>query len=250
MIKLLIVNLKRNREAILAYLCGVNMEHIRMRWSSLETTTADSLAADSDFQPSDPLMAFYCQTKPADRKRNAIHLYLIFEGVIEDIPNAYLVDQKRDRPVYDTVVDHIFGPMIDRLITETGLGYIVASSPFSREESLLKAIITKTDFVYSRSLQIIAPILHEKLRDAYFQDKLISISSIHKEVKTEIFKKLKRGLGLAENPEIEQYARGIERERAEKISQKMAKVLQRLSFSEKRILEMAFGLKSSDNRGS
>ena len=242
--------LRSDREAVLAYLCGVSKKHLGIKSGTLAGRLIAQLATNPDFKFSDPLMAFYSQTNSEDRKKNAIHLYFIFEGLNQGLPNANLVDQKCDQPVYDAVVDHIFGPMINRLISETGLGRIVASSPFSGEDSLLRSFIAKKDFIYARSFKVIAPILHQELAQAYFQEKPLKMNRIHKEVVGEIFKKLKRGLELAENPRIEKYATAIEKAKIKKRKQMVTKALQRLSFSEKRILEMAFGLKSSENRGS
>ena len=97
---------------------------------------------------------------------------------------------------------------------------------------------------------MIAPILYQKLALVYFQEKSFKTNRIHKEVASEIFKKLNLGLELAENPKIEQYAKEIESARREEITQRVANALQHLSFSEKKILEMAFGLKTTDNRNA
>ena len=201
---------KIERQIYLTFLCGINALYIGEKWSVSKTFCMSKKLIKRSYEWNDPLVEFYRQTDNRDRKRNAIHIYLTFEGENDGLRGSGSINIENDRLVYDAVYSDIFHPRTERLIKETNLERIIASTPFSRQESFLRAILGQKVYTQTMALKVATPILYQKLREAYNQVKMVNINRIYDRVADDIYKKLKKGLNLAENQKIKEYAKAIE----------------------------------------
>lgn len=233
-------------EVALAYLCGVNTGYISQRWDVSEATIRTNIVGRRSHEWHDPLVEFYRQTNSRDRARNAIHLYLIFNRQGEDFPNAHLIDKELDKAVYEAVDENIFAPRTKKLIEETNLERIlgVREQPLSPEEKLLQSIFG-IEVTYKKTLKLVNPLLQQKLREAYMQDKRVYLNNIYADISNEIYAMLRRGI----HPKVQEYAKGIEAERRLNIAQigkildeQVGKILGTLIPREEKVLRMRLGI--------
>src|SRR3989338_2453401 len=201
------LNQEQERQVTISYLCGVKTSYIQKQFGVSDATTRMNIVRKRSPEWNDSLVEFYRQTDSRDRLRNAIHLYLTFYGQSDILPNADLIDKERDKPAYEAVDGNIFDPKTYNLITRTTrLERIMETSikDLSPEQKLLQAVFRDCTIGYGKALKLVEPLLYQRLREAYQQDKKINIDVIYAQVANEIFRKLRRGLYLAENPQIEE----------------------------------------------
>jgi len=227
------LNQEQERQATLAYLCGVNVEYIADKWKISDETLRRSIVGKRSHEWQDSLVEFYRQTLSTDRARNAIHLYLHGEPEGQDFPNRNLIGYSSNQ-AYEEVRDSIFESRTKKLIKETKLEEILATPiKLTPEERLLRAIFGYS--VYWQAVSIVEPRLYTKLREAYFSPQRVNLDSIYDEVKSEIYALLHIGLlHVKNNEDATEQNSGL----AEAVEQS----LQTLSPREAEILRKIFGI--------
>ena len=226
------------REVAVAYLCSVNAGHIRQRWDVSKATTESNIVGKRSREWQDPLIEFYRQTKPHDKLRNAIHLYLAFNGQCEGLTNGDLIGVAETN-VYNSVNEVIFEPRTKKLINETNLERILEVPkpvPDSKEQKLLRAAFGEPD-TYYKALKLVNPLIYEKLREAYKQEGKVNIDNVYAQVANEIYLRLQSVLYL--NPEA---TSAFNKYRQLILSRQINAVLETLPPREAKILRLRFGI--------
>ncbi len=233
-----ILNQEQERVVALSYFCGVDAGYIKQQWNVSDATTKDSIRGKRSHAWNDPLVEFYRSTK--DHGKNATHLYLVFNGQGEGLPNTDLIDAQRDCLVYQAVDQRIFTLSSDKLIEETRLETILGvRSGASSEDRLLRAIFgEQAASGAARARQMVSSILYPELKKAYHNDRKVYIPTVYKQVAEEIYARLRHGLQLVESPGIQEYEKQLEQKRA----QTMREVLGTLEPRERSVLKDRFGI--------
>lgn len=111
------------RKITIAKMCGVPNQVLEDIGDISYHTITHQIVGKRSKQWNDPLVEFYRQRL---RRVNAVHLYLGYNEF--DIENADLIDEFAERVPYKLVLEHIFGPWINRIVTETSLSKFVEPS--------------------------------------------------------------------------------------------------------------------------
>src|SRR3989338_10445725 len=131
------LNQKQEREAALAYLCGVDSQAIEQKYSICEATLRGAIVGERSRTWNDPLVEFYRQTNGRNRLHNSAHFYLAYHEE-KSISLTEQVLLPRDLQLYHFINESIYLPRINPIIDALGLKqYVVPSSNF---ENLLRAI--------------------------------------------------------------------------------------------------------------
>lgn len=241
---------KQERYVALAFLCGVNTDYIRQNWGVSDATTRASVVRKRSREWNDPLVEFYRQTDGRNRGRNAIHMYLTFNQQAEGLPNVDLIDLKREKPVYEAVDGSIFSLRTENLIRETNLERLLEKSDLSREEKLIRAIFGEKIDGYQQALELVNPLIYQRLKEAYqeagkakpFQNQNQLIDKVYGQLAESILEQLRYGLTLAQNPQVVEYAKSLEKEGVSELTEQVRELLRTLTPQEERVLKMRFGI--------
>ena len=238
------LNQELERQVALAYLCGVDTGYIKQKWNVSDATTRLNIIGKRSHEWGDPLVEFYRQTIHWYKIRKAVHLYLTFNGQSEGFPNIDLIDRERDRPVYEAVDENIFAPRTRKVIEETNLERILSGPKqyTSPEEKLWIAVTGEKYNYYQQALELVAPLIYQRLREAYQQDKKLNIDAVYARVTNDIFELQRMGLSLIQNPKVMDYVKEIEERETQRFSEESRKVLATLTPKEEYILKMRFGI--------
>lgn len=107
----------QQRQAVIAYLCGISYLEVGRRWQICEATVRNYVASSQNWN--DSLVEHYRQALPTGRDRNAAHLYLASRGKV--VEQGTLVDKTEDAPAITAVDETIFKPGIEQVINSTNL---------------------------------------------------------------------------------------------------------------------------------
>ena len=151
------LDIPKQRDVILSYLCSVSPEYISKRWHiNVESDEHPFVKGSVEWR--DPLVEFYREEAQRGRKgSNAIHMYLAGQRECEGLPNIELVELNRDWNVYLAIEDDIFNPL-EKGFTETGE---------------LQLIRSQFDAV---------GLFHQKLKEAYLSGIREPIDAAYREV--------------------------------------------------------------------
>ncbi|MBI2541290.1 hypothetical protein HYV80_01090 [Candidatus Woesearchaeota archaeon] len=235
---------EREKAITLDYLCGNSYKSIPQRWN-VPVKDARQVVEQTSRGWNDPLIEFYRQTPQRDRLRNAVHFYLSYSKQGEGLPNAELVEQSHNISLHDIqslIIDLVIDPLEKGLIKETQLDRIVKDrGPLSPEQKLLYAVFGN-DGGYQRAIGIVAPIINQKLKEAYMEGGKIDIKKIYDSARDEVYAMLKRGL----RPSVQESAIQLESQDRQAFSQalsvKTEEALQKLKPKEADILKRRFGI--------
>jgi len=247
---------EQQTQVALASLCGIYQAsltpgYIEQRWE-ISHSTINNIVRKYSRDWNDPLVELYRLTPYLDKVKNAIHLKHTFENQGDGFPEVNLIDKERDKDAYEAVNESIFIPRTEKLIGETGLDRILGATErhVSGEEDLLQAVfgyLTPVDG-YQQALKFVTPSIHQRLREAYFQQGRLSIGAIYAQVTDDMFKKLSLGLSLAKIADVVEYARYLEGKEPQELSDKIQAFLQGLDETQYRILNLSYGLKGQDRK--
>lgn len=239
---------KEQRQVALSYLAGVPLSYIQQQWGISAALIKQNIVVKRSHSWEDPLIEFYRKTESYNRARNAIHLYLAFQGQAEGLLGVELVDitdLRKDRPVYEALESMIFTPKAEQVIKETHLERILAVG--KKEESAIEKLskmLQEEKETYPNALEFIAPIVYQHLREAYVQPKKVNFQVLYEKVTAEIFGMLNLGLEMVQNPQMIAYAQGLKEERTRRLHDGIQKVITSLTPQEQKVLRVRFGIET------
>jgi len=157
----------QERDVALSYLCRVSPDYISSKWGVREVTIRNNILGKRSSQWNDELVDFFKEVvKSGSRYANAIHLYLIVNDQLEELPNTQLVNRLRDNAVYDAVDKDIFFPRTEKLIDETNLRKILTSIEKPGPDDLLLAAIFGQQN-YEKAHDFVNRLLFPYLKESY-----------------------------------------------------------------------------------
>jgi len=240
------LNNREERDVALSHLCGVSPEYIRNKWYVAPSTVTRTILGKRSYEWNDPLVEFYRDVaKKENRDKNAMHLYLAFNGEAEGLPNVDLLGIGEPLGVGGNVCEaverDVFVPRIERLISQdTSLASILTPRGLDAEDKLLISVFGGVASGGYRAEKIVKSLLYEELRNAY-NSKDSRISPVFDNVKSSILDTLRRGFNAVENKETKEF---IDSKSAgvQSLKERLKGFLSDFTHREEEIIKLRYGI--------
>ncbi|MFH1972446.1 MAG: DNA-directed RNA polymerase subunit alpha C-terminal domain-containing protein [archaeon] len=173
------LNQEQERDVALSYLCGVSTDFISSRYD-VSVSTIGKYVKERD----DPLANHYRQTNPWNKDLNAAHLWLYFG--CEGVEPTGLIDQERDRVVFDMVDEAVFIPGIESIVERTSLDeYVARKNPYDNLMTALRGNLDANRSVRNGLIEV--------LESVYEPGKKLSLRDVFEEVGDRVIDKVIEG---------------------------------------------------------
>lgn len=238
---------RQEKNVVLSHLCNVSPEYIRSRWNVAPSTVTKLILGQRSYGWNDPIVEFYRDVAEKENKdKNAMHLYLTFNGKAEGLTNADLLRPGEPHgvsgEVYKAVEVDVFNPKIVRLISQdTSLVSILTPRELGAEEKLINAIFGRMSDGYTGAERVVKPLLYEELRKAY-DSKDSTITHVFDNVKFSILDTLRRGFNAMQDKEFRAFIDSKSLGRVQSLKEKMEEVLSTLQYREREIIKLRCGI--------
>ena len=183
---------QQERTVCVAYLCDVRLAYLKERYG-VAVPTMRLIKDSRSYRWGDSLVEFYRKATRGERKANAIHLYLAFNGK-EARPRG-TVNRNLHAGAYRIVAGRIFLPEEREIIDEMGLESLAI--PRNEMDFLLMGLWGETS-----AEELVRPFILDRLEEEYQYVREPDIGKVYRDVKTVVSDKIRRGgLGMTERKE-------------------------------------------------